>query len=72
VVLPAHYARDLIYRHSFWSTQHRNELALLRDAFRSGWWLRVRQHLDRGPQFIEQRVAVTDPSALLDTGQGIP
>jgi hypothetical protein len=34
--------------------------------------LRVRQQLDRRPQLIDQRTAVSDLSPLFDTGPRIP
>jgi hypothetical protein len=33
---------------------------------------RLRQHLDRRPQLIDQRRAITDLSPLFDTGQSVP
>jgi hypothetical protein len=47
-------------------------LRTLRRALRIKLWFRVRQHLDRRPQFVDQSVAVTDLPALLETGQSIP
>ena len=41
-------------------------------GFASDWRFRVRQHLDCRPQLIDQRVAVADLLALLDTGQSVP
>src|SRR6202011_5060404 len=72
VALPARRTRYLIDRHTFGSTQHRDDLILLRGALCLGLSLRVGQHLHRRPQFVDQRVAVADFPALLDTGESIP
>src|ERR1700719_3045142 len=72
VALPARRTRYLIDRHTFGSTQHRDDLILLRAALRLGLSLRVGQHLHRRPQFVDQCVAVADLLALLDTGESVP
>src|ERR1700736_5201754 len=72
VALPARRTRYLIDRHTFGSTQHRDDLILLRGALRLGLSLRVGQHFHRRPQFVDQCVAVADSPAFLDTGESIP
>src|SRR4029077_2530006 len=39
---------------------------------RVGLRLRVRQHFNRRPQLIDQRIAVANFLALFDTGQSVP
>ena len=68
--LPACGADHLIDRCTLGSTQHRNDLVLLRRALRVG--LGLRQRLDRRPQLIDQRSAVADFPALFDIGQSVP
>src|ERR1700730_1341883 len=72
VALPARRTRYLIDRHAFGSTQHRDDLILLRGALRLGLAVRVGEHLHRRPQFVDQRVAVGGLPALLNTGESIP
>src|ERR1700730_638120 len=72
VALPARRTRYLIDRHTFGSTQHRDDLVLLRGALRLGPSLRVGPPLHLRPLFVDQRVAVGDLPALLNTGESIP
>src|ERR1700680_3543305 len=72
VALPARRTRYLIDRHTFGSTQHRDDPIMFRGALRLGLSLRGGQHLHRRPQFVDQCVAIGDLPALLNTGESIP
>jgi hypothetical protein len=72
VPLPTHGARDSVDGCALGSLQHRDHRILLRRRLRVGLLIGVRQGLDRRPQLIDQRVAVTDFLSLLDIGQSVP
>src|SRR5436190_1657186 len=72
VTLPAGHARHLVDRCTLGLTQHCNHHVLLRGELRVGLRLRDRQHFNRRPQLIDQRVAVANFLSLFDTGQSVP
>src|SRR6516162_10126701 len=72
MTLPASHARHLVDRGALGLTQHGNYYVLLRGALWVGARLRIGQPFDRRPQLIDQRLAVTNLSPLIDTGQRVP
>src|SRR5258707_399286 len=72
MTLPAGHARHLVDRCTLGLTQHCNHHVLLGGALRVGLRLRVRQHFNRRPQLIDQRVAVANFLSLFDAGQSVP
>jgi hypothetical protein len=71
MALPASGTRHLIDRCALRSARHRNHRVLLRGALCVGLRLRVRQHLNRRPQLIDQRIAPANPPPLLGTGKRV-
>jgi len=72
VTVPVGHARHLIDRGALGLTKHRDHHVLLRGALRIGSRLRIWQSFDGRPQLIDQCIAVTNFSPLIDAGQRVP